>query len=80
VLIAGCAASTPPESEELRAELVNSPVPGEFAAPGLSGPVQGNWLATFSDDSLNSLVQEALAYNADLRAAAARVARAAAYV
>jgi NodT family efflux transporter outer membrane factor (OMF) lipoprotein len=55
-------------------------VPGEFVAPALAGPVQGNWLATFADESLNSLVQEALAYNADLRAGAARVARAAAYV
>ncbi|HEY7673144.1 MAG TPA: efflux transporter outer membrane subunit [Gammaproteobacteria bacterium] len=80
LVAAGCASSTPPEPEELRAELVNSPVPGEFVAPGLAGPVQGNWLATFADESLNSLVQEALAYNADLRGAAARVARAAAYV
>jgi NodT family efflux transporter outer membrane factor (OMF) lipoprotein len=80
VATVGCATSTPPESEELRAELVNAPVPASFVAPSVAGEVQGNWLATFADQNLNSLVEEALAYNADLRAAAARVARAAAYV
>jgi NodT family efflux transporter outer membrane factor (OMF) lipoprotein len=42
--------------------------------------VQGNWVATFADAELEQLVAEAMAHNADLRLAAARVEQAAAYV
>ena len=70
----------PPESVELQAELVNAPLPAEFVSPATAGAVVEGWLATFGDDELNTLVLEALEYNADLRAAAARTARAAAYV
>ena len=38
------------------------------------------WLATFDDPALSALVAEALLYNADLQAAAARVERASGYV
>ena len=79
-LAAGCAQNMPPESVELQAELVNAPLPAEFVSPATAGAVVEGWLATFGDDELNTLVLEALEYNADLRAAAARTARAAAYV
>ena len=42
--------------------------------------MEDNWLATFSDAQLESLVAEAMQYNADLRVAAARAEQAAAYV
>ena len=42
--------------------------------------VQDDWLATFSDAQLEQLVAEAIQYNSDLRAAAARAEQAAAYV
>ena len=42
--------------------------------------MQDDWLATFSDVRLEELVAEAIQYNADLRAAAARAEQAAAYV
>ena len=56
-------------------------LPADWAASGApTGSVQGGWLTTFSDPQLDSLVAEALQHNADLRAAAARVEQAAAYV
>jgi NodT family efflux transporter outer membrane factor (OMF) lipoprotein len=79
-LAASCASNMPPEPEELEAELVNAPLPAEFVSPATAGAVVDGWLGTFSDAELETLVQEALEYNADLRAAAARTARAAAYV
>jgi len=42
--------------------------------------VRNDWLASFADPQLEALVTEALTYNADLRAAAARVEQAAGYV
>jgi NodT family efflux transporter outer membrane factor (OMF) lipoprotein len=80
-LAAGCALNAPPTPEELRGELVNAPIPASFAAPeATAGDVQSAWLATFADEQLETLVLEALTYNGDLRAAAARVTRAAAYM
>ncbi len=49
-------------------------------APGTAGTVADNWLASWNDPALNALVAEALAYNTDLRTAAARVDLAAAYL
>ncbi|MDM0027913.1 efflux transporter outer membrane subunit [Variovorax saccharolyticus] len=44
------------------------------AAPGV--PVRSGWWSAFGDPVLDGLVQQALAHNTDLRAAAARVAEA----
>jgi outer membrane protein, multidrug efflux system len=44
------------------------------------GAVQDNWLASFGDSTLDSLVREALAANPDLRAAAARMRQATEYL
>jgi len=41
--------------------------------------LQTDWLATFNDPQLESLVREALVYNLDLQLAAARVEQAAGY-
>ena len=49
------------------------------AEGGTPGAVGDGWLATFNDPQLDELVREALAYNPDLRVAAARVEQAAAY-
>jgi NodT family efflux transporter outer membrane factor (OMF) lipoprotein len=55
--------------------------PGSWtAAETLSGDVAGYWLANFADAELDALVAEALAHNANLDAAAARVAQAEAYL
>jgi len=45
-----------------------------------AGAVRNDWLASFADPATRGLVSEALTYNADLRAAAARVEQAAGYV
>jgi NodT family efflux transporter outer membrane factor (OMF) lipoprotein len=80
--VAGCALQAPPASEELNREAYGERVPpGAWVAPGAgAGPVQAGWLDTFGDEQLEALVAEAIARNPDLRAAAAQVEQAVAYV
>lgn len=80
--VAGCALEPVPSSDELRGEVLpDGAAPGEWTAGRAApGEVEGNWLATFQDPHLEALVAEAIAHNADLRVAAARVEQAAAYV
>jgi len=79
--VAGCALKPPPERNEIANEAAaNRQVPQEWTAPGgAPGAVADGWLASFSDTQLDELVREALAYNPDLRVAAARVEQATAY-
>ena len=79
--LAGCALNQPPERDALRAEAMPSVKTPEawVAAGGAPGAVQDDWLATFGDEQVRALVLEALASNFDIRLAAARVERAAAY-
>jgi multidrug efflux system outer membrane protein len=79
--LAGCALKTPPDPVELRKQaLPNLQVPETWATQSaLGGSVEEGWLGTFRDPMLNLLVEEALAYNADLRVAGARVEQAAGY-
>ena len=80
--LGACALSPPPTPEELRPEaLPNSVVPGQWATQGAAaGPVAGAWLAALADPRLDALVKEAMAYNPDLKVAAARVEVASEYV
>ena len=80
--LAGCALKSPPERAEIAQDaLPNVKVPAAWAAPGGAAAAVGErWLASFNDPQLDALVQEALAYNPDLRIAAARVEQAAGYV
>src|SRR5215468_1988600 len=73
--LAGCALKDMPPREEVanQAMLNLSPPPQWVAAGGTAGQVADDWLAEFHDPWLNELVKEAIAYNADLRIAAARV-------
>ncbi len=79
--LAGCALNQPPDREALRADAMPSvKAPEAWVSPGgAPGAVQDDWLATFGDEQLRALVFEALASNFDIRVAAARVERAAAY-
>jgi outer membrane protein, multidrug efflux system len=81
LLLAACAAlDAPPTPRELAAtELAHASVPAAWQA-GAPGAVQDRWLASFGDDRLLPLADEALRHNADLRLAAARVDAAAAVV
>jgi multidrug efflux system outer membrane protein len=77
-LAAGCALKAPPAGETLTREaLGQATVPGEWAAGAAAGPVAGGWVASFDDPHIAALVDEALANNPDLRAAASQVERAA---
>ncbi len=79
--LSSCALKSPPERDELAKEAAaNRQVPQKWTAPGgAAGAVGDGWLAAFSDPQLDELAKEALAYNPDLRVAAARVEQATAY-
>jgi NodT family efflux transporter outer membrane factor (OMF) lipoprotein len=80
--LAGCALKPPPARDELVPDaLPNLKTPAAWTtAAGTGAGVEHRWLARFNDRELDALVREALAYNPDLRVAAARVEQAAAYV
>lgn len=71
----------PPHEEIAKQGMPNLTTPPQWAAAGgTPGQVADNWLASFNEPRLDALVREAIAYNADLRIAAARVDAAAAYL
>ncbi|MGY3264854.1 TolC family protein [Lysobacter sp. HA35] len=77
----GCATSPPPPRDEIAREaLGDAHVPANWASGLRAGAVADNWVATFGDPELDRLVGEAIAHNADLRIAAARMEEAAAQV
>jgi len=80
--LSGCALKPLPPREDVAAQsLPNFRMQESWAATAASSSaVTDRWLASFKDPQLDALVAEALAYNADLRVAAARVEQAAAYV
>jgi multidrug efflux system outer membrane protein len=82
VALSGCALNPPPTTGELQQQaLPHTSVPAAWKAPGGEPvPVADRWLASFNDPALSALVAEALTYNANLQAAAARVEQAAGYV
>ena len=73
--LAGCALKPPPAREATAQEaLPNFRVPDRWSeSASVAGAASDGWLASFDDRQLDALVREALAYNADLRVAAARV-------
>ena len=77
--LAGCALQAPPTAADLQQQaLPHTSVPAAWKTPAASPqPVAERWLASFGDAQLSALVDEALAYNADLQQAAARVEQAA---
>jgi multidrug efflux system outer membrane protein len=80
--VTGCALNAPPDRAELQKQAMsNTTVPAAWkTAAGSADPVVNRWLATFNDSALSALVAEAMAYNNDLRVAAARVEQAAGYL
>jgi NodT family efflux transporter outer membrane factor (OMF) lipoprotein len=80
-MASGCVLQSPPSAEQLRTEaLPHTAVPEGWKGGGSPGPVVDQWLATFGDPVLTTLVAEAIEHNYDLRVAAARAAQAAGYV
>jgi len=80
-VLAGCTLKLPPSTGDLQKEaLPNTAVPAAFKSAAGAPAAADRWLATFNDPALSALVAEALRYNADLQAAAARVEQAAGHV
>jgi NodT family efflux transporter outer membrane factor (OMF) lipoprotein len=77
----GCVLKKPPDAAEIKKEaLPTVAVPDAWVAPGAAaGSVTDNWLVSFKDDQLTAAVAEAIAHNADLSVAAARVEQAMLY-
>jgi NodT family efflux transporter outer membrane factor (OMF) lipoprotein len=69
----------PPHDETAKQALPNVAPPPHWSAGAPAEPVSAAWLATLNEPRIDALVREALAYNADVRLAAARVDIAAAY-
>ncbi len=70
VTAAGCSSLKPDYQRPATA------LPGAYSAPAVDAAVSDTWWQTFGDPQLDRLVAEALEKNADLAAAAARVAEA----
>lgn len=74
--VTGCSLKKPPDATAIKSESMAAvAVPDAWKRPP-AGTLADNWLATFQDDRLSAAVTEALAQNADLRVAAARVEQA----
>jgi multidrug efflux system outer membrane protein len=71
-----------PERPEIQQEAMKATVlTNPWTAAGFAaGPIAGNWLASFNDPELATLVTEAVANNPDLRVGATRVEQAGEYV
>lgn len=83
--LSACALAPAPDRDAVQKDaLPNTKVPSGYAAggisTGISTDVREPWLAEFQDAELDALVKEAVAYNADLRVAQARVEQAVAYL
>ncbi|MEP0710508.1 TolC family protein [Algoriphagus sp.] len=83
--IAGCAVKAPPASEELQEQAFTNfilPSTWQQSSAGQSDSTQltGNWLSSFNDPKLDSLVAEALIYNYDLKISCLRIDQSMDYV
>jgi multidrug efflux system outer membrane protein len=81
-VLGACSLKMAPETESiLREGLPNLRVPDRWSeSASAAGAAADGWLGAFQDPQLDALVREALAYNPDLRVAAARVEQAAGLV
>ncbi|WP_066224055.1 TolC family protein [Formosa haliotis] len=76
-----CAVKQPTESEDLQKEaFANFILPSTWQNSIDTLQINNNWLSTFNNPTLDSLVQEALIYNQDLRISSLRVTEANGYV
>jgi multidrug efflux system outer membrane protein len=72
-ILASCAIKIPPFGSGILTEAARGQIPGQWSGGHRSGPVVPNWISTFRDPELTALVEDAIARNPDLKAAAARV-------
>src|ERR1044071_10508678 len=71
--LAGCAIRQAPVGEDIMPQSARRQIPSHWAGPHRSGTVVPNWILSFHDPELTSLVTDAVERNPDLKAAAARV-------
>jgi outer membrane protein, multidrug efflux system len=73
--MSGCRLKNPPEAAEIKQQAMPTfEIPPQWTAAGMAAGVVGdNWLVGFGDEQLTAAVVEAIAHNADLGFAAARV-------
>ena len=77
VMMSGCVLNDPPDATAIKEQaLPQVKVPEQWAVRPAGAAALDNWLASFNDQALAKVVEEALVYNADLRIGAARVEQA----
>jgi len=74
-LLSGCLFFQPPSREATLDEALpeGTAIPASYSASNDLGTVRDDWLVRFDDPGLRAAVEEAIAHNLDLRAAAANV-------
>ena len=73
LMLAGCALHQPPSGANILTDAARAQIPSQWSGSHRKGGVAPNWISTFHDPELTRIVEEAIIYNPDLRAAAARV-------
>jgi outer membrane protein TolC len=71
--LAGCAIKNPPAGSNILTSAAREQIPANWSGSHRSGAVAPGWIRTFRDPELTRIVEEAIARNPDLKAAAARV-------
>src|SRR5438046_3139382 len=74
----GCAVRKPPSQKDIANKALPkaTPIPSVWSASSIAGQVNNDWLKTFHDIQLDTVVSEAIANNLDLRQSAQRVEQA----
>ncbi len=68
-----CALKNPPSASEILTDKAKAKIPGAWSGSHKDSAVAPNWIATFADRELTRIVEDAVARNPDLAAAAANV-------
>ena len=74
LILAGCTIQEPPAGADILTERARARIPGKWSTnPGSSRAVAPGWIRSFGDPELTRIVEDAVARNPDLAAAAALV-------
>jgi NodT family efflux transporter outer membrane factor (OMF) lipoprotein len=71
--LSGCKTGTPPAGADILTEKARAEIASSWSASHSKGPVVPGWIHSFNDPTLTHMVEEAIARNQDLKAAAAHV-------
>src|SRR5690348_10923095 len=73
LILASCSIKQPPVGADIMPESARAKIRSSWAAPHRGGAFVPNWILSFHDPELTTLVADAVERNPDLKAAAARV-------